>query len=71
MPLNPNVLSQIGAQVAAHMPAQTQAQSAAVARPVEVHVHVGTLVADRFGLKQLERQLQSIRIEENLRLGMG
>lgn len=39
-------------------------------RPVEVHLHIGTLVADDYGLKQLERKLASIRISENMRLGV-
>jgi phage-related protein len=35
----------------------------------EVHLHIGTLVADDYGLKQLERKLMSIRIGETARLG--
>src|SRR5690606_10854817 len=35
----------------------------------DIHLHVGTLVADKQGLKQLERKLRSIRIEENSRIG--
>lgn len=38
-------------------------------RVVQVHVHVGTLIADKFGLKQLERELRGIRIEEDARSG--
>lgn len=36
----------------------------------EVHLHVGTLVADKMGLKQLERSLRGVRIDENERLGV-
>ncbi|MMZ45259.1 hypothetical protein D3C81_323980 [compost metagenome] len=36
-----------------------------------VVLNVGILVADRAGLKQLERQLESVRIEENARKGRG
>ena len=35
----------------------------------EVHLHIGTLIADDYGLKQLERKLMSIRIGETARLG--
>ena len=38
-------------------------------RNTEVHLHVGTLIADDYGLKQLERRLRDIRISENARLG--
>ncbi|HHY42573.1 MAG TPA: phage tail tape measure protein [Thermoanaerobacterales bacterium] len=41
----------------------------ASSRNTEVHLHVGTLIADDYGLKQLERQLRNIRISENARLG--
>lgn len=34
-----------------------------------VHVHIGTLVADDYGLKKLERALKGIRVQENIRLG--
>jgi hypothetical protein len=35
-----------------------------------VHLHIGTLVADDYGLKKLERKLRDIRIVENMRLGV-
>ena len=35
----------------------------------EVHLHVGTLVADELGLKKLERKLAEIRISETQRRG--
>jgi phage-related protein len=35
----------------------------------EFHLHIGTLIADDYGLKQLERKLMSIRIGETARLG--
>ncbi len=35
----------------------------------EIHLHIGTLIADDFGLKQLERKLNNIRIGESARLG--
>lgn len=36
----------------------------------EIHLHIGTLVADELGLKQLERKLSGIRIGEQGRLGV-
>ena len=39
-------------------------------RPVEVHLHIGSFIGDKQGLKQLERMLRQIRIEENGRLGV-
>lgn len=39
-------------------------------RPVTINLNIGTLVADDYGLKQLERKLKEIRIGENLRLGV-
>lgn len=51
------------------------AQVTPLNRPVtsttEVHLHVGTLVADDLGLKQLERKLREFRINENARLGVA
>ncbi len=38
-------------------------------RRTEVHLHVGTLVADNLGLKKLERQLSQFRIDEERRRG--
>lgn len=38
-------------------------------RPVEHHWHIGTLVADREGLKRLERTLYQFRAGENTRRG--
>lgn len=35
------------------------------------HLHIGTLIADEYGLKQLERKLSSIRIGEKARLGVA
>jgi tape measure domain-containing protein len=35
----------------------------------EIHLHVGTLVADRNGLKQLERMLREFRVSEDQRVG--
>ncbi|MBU9711059.1 phage tail tape measure protein [Evansella tamaricis] len=37
---------------------------------IEVNVNAGTIIADRQGLKKLERMLRSIRIEEDNRLGV-
>lgn len=37
----------------------------------EIHLHVGTLIADDFGLRQLERKLRDIRVEEDDRLGVN
>lgn len=36
----------------------------------EIHLHIGTLIADDYSLKQLERKLRDIRINENTRLGV-
>lgn len=41
-----------------------------IVRPNEIHLHIGTLVADDYSLKQLERKLMNIRILENNRLGV-
>lgn len=35
----------------------------------EIHLHIGTLVADDYGLKKLEQRLREIRIFEEQRLG--
>ena len=67
IPLNSQVLSQLGAGIAANMPQQ----QVVAQRPIEVKLQIGTLVADDLGLKKLERKLQSIRIQENLRLGVS
>jgi len=50
-----------------------QGQSASAAAPVQrpVNIYVGTLVADKHGLKELERQLSKVRVEENRRIGIG
>lgn len=37
----------------------------------EVHFHIGTLIADRTGLKMLERKLAEIRLAENRRKGVN
>jgi len=39
-------------------------------RPINLNLNIGTLIADEYGLKQLERKLSNIRIDENLRLGV-
>lgn len=39
-------------------------------RAVNLSLNVGTLIADDYGLKQLERKLRNIRIDENYRLGV-
>jgi hypothetical protein len=38
-------------------------------RAVELHLHIGTLIADDFGLKNLERKLSAVRISEAQRTG--
>ncbi|HOM77682.1 MAG TPA: phage tail protein [bacterium] len=35
----------------------------------EVHLHIGNFIGDEYGLKQLERMLKDIRLQENMRLG--
>jgi hypothetical protein len=47
-----------------------QIQPQQTVRPQEIHLHIGTLVADDYSLKQLERKLMNIRILENNRLGV-
>jgi len=69
IPLRKDVLANLGAGIAAHMPKQQQPTIAG--RPIEVTLQVGTLVADDLGLKKLERKLRSIRIGENARLGVN
>ncbi len=66
IPLNDKVLGAIGKGIAANMPQQ---QVVAAGSGREIHIHIGTLIADDFGLKKLERRLHSIRVSENLRLG--
>lgn len=39
-------------------------------RPINLNLNIGTLIADDYGLKQLERKLRNIRIDENFRLGV-
>lgn len=39
-------------------------------KSITLNLNIGTLVADDYGLKQLERKLSSIRIDENYRLGV-
>lgn len=56
--------------IESHEPATIVERERPAMRPVEVHLHIGTLVADDYGLKQLERKLASIRISENMRLGV-
>lgn len=36
----------------------------------DIHLHVGVLVADKSGLKELERRLRDLRISEDMRLGV-
>ena len=40
-------------------------------RPINLSLNIGTLIADDYGLKQLERKLRNIRINENFRLGVS
>jgi hypothetical protein len=37
----------------------------------EIHLHVGTLIADDYGIKELERKLKNVRIQETYRLAGG
>jgi len=37
----------------------------------EIHLHIGTLVADEWGLKELERKLKNVRVQESYRLAGG
>lgn len=49
-------------------------QSMQMTKPIEqkteYHFHFGTVIADDYGLKQLERRLREFRIEEEARLGV-
>ena len=36
--------------------------------PITIHLHIGTFIGDKAGLKKLERMLREIRIEENSRM---
>ena len=45
-------------------------ESQNIARPVNLSLNIGTLIADDYGLKKLERKLKDIRIDENFRLGV-
>lgn len=38
-------------------------------RAIELHLHIGTFIGDEFGLKTLERKLNTIRISESQRTG--
>lgn len=66
LPLNNQVYSELGRNIAANMP---QPAVATNPRPTEVHLHIGTLVADDLGLKKLERTLSKFRVAETARLG--
>lgn len=48
--------------------ATAQATVAPVTQP-QIHLHIGTLIADDYGLKKLEQRLREIRIFEEQRLG--
>lgn len=48
----------------------TNQESKNMTRPITLNLNIGTLVADDYGLKQLERKLSGIRIDENMRLGV-
>jgi hypothetical protein len=67
LPLNARTLSTLAQAIVSYIPQQ----QVVAQRPIEVTLQVGTLVADDLGLKKLERKLQSIRIQENLRLGVS
>jgi hypothetical protein len=42
-----------------------------VERQISFNLNIGTLVADDYGLKQLERKLREIRIGEDNRMGVS
>lgn len=46
-------------------------ESPNTARPIEIHNHFGTVIADKQGLKKLERMLASVRIDEQGRKGVA
>lgn len=53
-----------GSQVYSHQ------ESKNITRPINLNLNIGTLIADDYGLKQLERKLSNVRIDENMRLGV-
>jgi hypothetical protein len=61
-----NIVSNLGARAGA-MPAQTPSPAA----KRDVHLHVGTLIADELGLKHLWRGLKKYSIAEDQRTGVA
>jgi len=53
------------------IPLETRHTEAETSDNTEVHLHIGTLIADDYGLKQLERKLRQYRIQEDQRLGVS
>lgn len=67
----PELIEKSGSSVRV-TPLTTQERAQGVsgaARPIEVHNHFGNVIADKQGLKKLERMLESVRIGERGRKG--
>lgn len=68
----PELIEKSGSSVRV-TPLTTQERAQGVsgaARPIEVHNHFGNVIADKQGLKKLERMLASVRIDEQGRKGV-
>ena len=69
----PELIEKSGSSVRV-TPLTTQERAQGVsgaARPIEVHNHFGNVIADKQGLKKLERMLASVRIDEQGRKGVA
>jgi len=58
------LINQVSAQ-----PIRSVTQQAANSRSSIYHLHIGTLVADDYGLKELERRITRVHVMENQRVG--
>lgn len=67
------ILGELGPEIA-NLPKGSRVysnqESKNMVRPINLNLNIGTLIADDYGLKQLERKLNNIRIDENMRLGV-
>lgn len=67
IPLNDKVLGAIGAGIAANMPQQQVVATGGGGR--DIHIHVGTLVADDYSVKKFGRKIREVIIAEDKRRG--
>lgn len=67
------ILGELGPEIV-NLPKGSQVysnqESKNMVRPINLNLNIGTLIADDYGLKQLERKLRDVRINENYRLGV-